>query len=448
MKLKAKFTFLLAFIMLPFTARLQEPWTLEKCIQYAIDNNLQVKQYELDVKSNEASLLGAKFDVAPNLSANANHAYNYGRVTNYNTNAKEKSNLMSTSFSFSSNMPLFNGFQVINTVKKKQFDLKASVMDVEAIKNNITLTVVADYLQILFQQELVENALRQLKQSQLQVERTKLLVDAGSLPEGNLYEVEALEASDELTLVDAQNLLAMYTLNLTQLLEIKSPEGFSIVKPEISDSLKLDIPGEPQNIYGFAVESKPQILAAQYRVSSSELDLKIAKGEYFPQLTLFGSYGTGVQKYLKSSDVYTSTDPFFTQIKNNAEMSFGLSLSIPIFNRWSAHTAVTQAKISLENAKLSLETQKNNLYKDIQQAYVDALAAQKKQSASIKSQQSARESFRYTENKFNLGLLTALDYTTSRNNLAKADTDLLQAKYEFVFKVKILDFYLGNPIKL
>ena len=129
-------------------------------------------------------------------------------------------------------------------------------------------------------------------------------------------------------------------------------------------------------------------------------------------------------------------------------MAFGLSLSIPIFNRWSAHTAVTQAKISLENAKLSLETQKNNLYKDIQQAYVDALAAQKKQSASIKSQQSARESFRYTENKFNLGLLTALDYTTSRNNLAKADTDLLQAKYEFVFKVKILDFYLGNPIKL
>lgn len=438
------------FGLLAFTSSLysQEPWTLERCIEYALANNIQVKLQELNVKVNEVNLLQSKMEALPTLNINGNHSYSFGLVTNYITNTKESLKTQATSFSISTGMPIYNGFQVTNTRKQNQFDLKASVADVEKVKNNIALTIASLYLQILYQQELVEIARRQVELSKMQLERTKVLVSAGSLPEGNLYEVEALVASDELQLVNAQNHLNLSYLNLTQLLELKSPEGFQIAKPVIPavDSVKL-MNENPTQIFSTAEGIMPQIQSARYKLQSSEIGLKIAKGGLQPRLSLGANYNSGAQYRIQDNYDFTG-DPFFTQIKNNASKSVGLSLSIPIFNGLSARSRVSTARIGLMNAQLALESERNALYKDIQQAYADAIAAEKKLQASLKSKTASEESFRYTQNKFNIGLVTALDFTTAKNKLAQAETDLLQAKYELIFKTKILEFYKGLPLKL
>ena len=426
----------------------QETWTLERCIEYALANNIQVKQQELNVKVNEVNLLQSKMEVLPTININGNHSYSFGLVTNYITNTKESLNTQASSFSISTGMPIFNGFQLTNTRKQNQFDLKASVADVDRVKNNIALTIASLYLQILYQQELVEIAKRQFELSKMQLARTKVLVSAGSLPEGNLYEVEALVASDELQLVNTQNQLNLSYLNLTQLLELKSPEGFQIAKPLIPavDSVKL-MSENPAQIFSTAEVIMPQIQSAKYKLQSSEVGLKIAKGGLLPRLSLGANYNSGAQYRIQDNYDFTG-DPFFTQIKNNASKSIGLSLSIPIFNGLSARSRVSTARIGLMNAQLALESERNALYKEIQQAYADAIAAEKKLQASLKSKTASEESFRYTQNKFNVGLVTALDFTSAKNKLAQAETDLLQAKYELIFKTKILEFYKGLPLKL
>ncbi len=444
-----RITFILALIViLADFLKAQEPWTLEQCIEYALANNLQVKLQELTVATNEINLKQSKLDAFPSLNLNGNHSYSFGLVTNYITNTKESLKTQASSFSLSTSLPIYNGFQLTNSRKQNQFNLMASVSDVEKVKNNIALAVASLYLQILYQEELVAVAQRQVELSQLQLNRTKILVQAGSLPEGNLYEVEALLAADELQLVNAQNQLAISYLNLTQLLELKSVEGFRIAKPLIPaiDSTKL-ITENPAQIFGIAEGVMPQIKSARFKLQSSEMGLKIARGGLQPRLSLGANYSSGAQYRIQDNYDFTG-DPFVTQIKNNASKSVGLSLSIPIFNGLNARNRVSLARINLMNSQLALENERNTLYKDIQQAYADAIAAEKKLVASEKSKSAAEESYRYTENKFNLGLVTVFDYTTAKNKLAKAETDLLQSKYELIFKTKILEFYKGLPLKL
>lgn len=435
-------------ILLPTVLWAQEPWSLEQCIQYALQNNLQIKQQELAVKTSEGQLRQSKLSTLPNLNFSGNHAYSFGRVTNYKTNEKENENSQSTSFSLNSSLNLFDGFQLYNTLKQDKFNLQASTLDVDKIKNNTALLVASAYLQILYQLEVVDVSKKQVEQSKMQVDRTTKLYKAGSVPEGTLLEVEALLASDELQLINAQSQLELNYLSLAQLLEIKNPSEFSIVKPLIPDADSTIMLLTPVEIFNSAELSMPQIQSSQYRVKSAEMGLKVAKGLYYPSLTLNASYNTGAQRYINSNNPLLTSDPFFTQIKDNATTTVALGLSIPIFNRGNNQFRVSSAKISLDNAQLNLETEKNTLYKDIQQAYTDAVGAQKKLSANLKNKLANEEAFHYSENKFNVGLINAFDYITAKNNFSKAETNLLQAKYELVFKYKILDFYKGVPLKL
>jgi len=441
---------LVLIFSLPMALLAQEPWSLEQCIQYALQNNLQVKQQELNVKLSESQLKQSKLSAFPSLNISGDHAYSYGLVTSYSTNQKvtENETSQSTSFSVNSSVTLFKGLQITNTKKQNRYDLQASVYDVDKIKNNIALSVASSYLQILYQLELVDVAKRQVEQSQLQVERTQKLYNAGSVPEGTLLEVEALLASDELQLINAQNQLDLSYLSLAQLLEIQNPSEFSIAKPVIPETDSTNLLVSTIDIYTSAESTMPQILSSLYKVKSAEVGLKIAKGSYCPSLTLSGNYNTGAQRYINPSNPLLTSDPFMTQIKNNATTTVALGLSIPILNGGANRYKVSSAKISLDNAQLALEVEKNTLYKDIQQAYTDAVGAQKKLLANLKNKKANEESFRYSENKFNVGLINAFDYTTARNNFSKAETDLLQAKYELIFKLKILDFYKGIPLKL
>jgi outer membrane protein len=425
----------------------QESWSLEQCIAYAIENNIQLKQQELNVRVNENRYTQSKFAHLPNLNANANHNYNFGRAIDYGSNTVS-SDLASTSMSISSSVTLFGGFQITNTREQNSIDLQASISDVNELKNNISLNIASAYLQILFYEELVETNKKQVELSELQKDRTQILVKAGSLPEGNLFEIEAQLASDELQLVSAQNQLDMAYLVLIQMLDLKTIENFRIQKPNL-EGFDETIPSDsPLNLFEQSQNFLPQIKAANLRVISAQKGLAIAKGGYYPRLSLSGSYSTGARNYLKENPPLLTNDPFMEQIKQNASYSVGLNLTIPIFNAWQVRTSVSNARINTEMARLNFENKKNTLFKEIQQASADATAALKKYQATTKSLSALQESYRYTEQKFGLGMVTTLDYTTAKTRLAKSETDLLQAKYEFIFKTKILDFYKGNPIKL
>lgn len=436
--MQKKFLFFIVSIPLLFSSSIkaQEPWTLEQCIRYAFDNNIQIKQQMLSVKISEGTLSQSKLGTLPSLNASFDHSYRFDT---------SKYNSQSNSFSITSSVDLFKGLYNLNNIKKNQFDLKATLSDVDKVKNNIALSIASAYLQILYSEELVASSERQVELSKMQVERTSILVKAGSLPEGNLLEIEAQLSSDELQLVNAQNQRDLAYLTLTQYLDIKTPEGFKIQKPNLEGFENKLVDLSPNGIFESAQQEMPQIIGRNYRVSSAENSLKISKGGLLPSLNLLARYSTNYSALLNNP---IESPSFGNQFKNRANTYVGLSLSIPIFNGWSVKNTISTKKIMLDQSRLDLENEKNILYKDIQQAYTDAIAAQKKLKATQKSLIALTEAFRYSEQKFTVGLVTSVDYTSAKTKLSKAETDLLQAKYELIFKSKILEFYKGIPLSL
>ena len=420
---------------------------MEQCIEYALDNNISIKQQKLNVEVSRNQLQRARFNAFPNLNASANHNYSFGRAIDYGTNTVSQ-DMEATSFSINSTVTLFSGFQITNTRKQEELNLLASTSDVEKLKNSVSLNIAAAYLQILYSRELLEVAKSQKTLTELQLEKTQQFVNAGSLPQGNLFDIEAQLASDELQVVNAQNQLDVAYLTLTQLLDLKSTEGFSILQPNLSnfeETLPVD---SPMDIFSHAQNVMPQIKSASLKVSSAEKGMLSAKGARSPRLSLGSSYSSGSRRYLGTPPFGFSNDPFMDQIRDNASINIGLSMSVPIFNGFQVKTSISNSYISLENAKLILEQEKNLLFKDIQQAYADALGSLKKYKATEKNVDALQEAFRYSTERFNVGLVNSLDYTTAKTRLTKAQADLLSAKYEFIFKTKILDFYKGNPISL
>jgi len=324
----------------------------------------------------------------------------------------------------------------------------ASTSDVEKLKNSVSLNIAAAYLQILYSRELLEVAKSQKTLTELQLEKTQQFVNAGSLPQGNLFDIEAQLASDELQVVNAQNQLDLAYLTLTQLLDLKSTEGFSILQPNLSNFEETFPVDSPMDIFSHAQNVMPQIKSALLKVSSAEKGMLVAKGARSPRLSLGSSYSSGSRRYLGTPPFGFSNDPFMDQMRANASFNIGLSMSVPIFNGLQVKTSISNSYISLENAKLILEQEKNLLFKDIQQAYADAVGSLKKYKATEKNVDALQEAFRYSTERFNVGLVNSLEYTTAKTRLTKAQADLLSAKYEFIFKTKILDFYKGNPISL
>jgi len=351
------------------------------------------------------------------------------------------------------------------------------LQDVEKTKNDIALNITAAFLQILFNEELLAVAQKQLEITNMQVERTKKLVEAGSLAKGSLLEIQAQQASEELQVVNMENQIDISFLTLTQLLELESTENFEIENPNLPDVDESVSLSKVSSIYQQGVSSLPQIKSAEFQLLSSEKALAISKAMYYPSLSLnasiYSGYSNNVQKsifftslvesqlightaggeevwseeYSSISQTYESY-PFSDQVKDNAYKSLGFNLSIPIFNNWQVQTAVKNSKIALLNAEYNLELQKNVLYKEIQVAHTDAIAAQKKFISTKKAVTSIEESFRYTQQKFDVGLVNSVDYNVAKNQLSQTQSELLQSKYDYIFKTKILDFYNGKPIVL
>ena len=435
----------------------QKVWSLEECIKYAIDNNIQIKQQVIQTEFQQNTLDLSKLKLLPTLNGSASHNYSFGRALDQTTyQYTNHQTVQSNNFYMGGSLNLFSGLQNYNTIERNKYDLLAGEQDLQNIKDNISLSVALAYLQILLNKELVTATDNQLQITLQQIEKTKKLVDAGSVARGNLLQIESQAAQEELQLINLKNQLETSYLNISQLLELKSPEGFEIVTPQISIDTNAIISGNIDDIFAQAQGVRPEVKSSELKLTASQYDLKIAQGGRSPRLTMNHSFSTGYSDIRKK---VTGLDPvtyapiygkysFADQVNDNISYGIGFSLNIPILNGWQVNKNITNSKLSIESSQYTLEGTKKQLYKSIQQAYTDAIAALKKYNASNKAVLSSEESFRYTEQKFNVGLVTSVDYNAGKTQLLTAQSDLAQAKYEFIFKTKVLDFYKGIPINL
>ena len=422
----------------------QENWSLQECIDYALENNIVIKQQQLNTEYNQNLVSQARSDMLPNLNAGASNNYSFGRSLN-NLNVYENVNATQLSGYVSSSITLFNGLILQNTVKQSKLNLQAAIHDMQKTKDDIVLNIAASYLEILFAEELALISEAQTEITTQQIERTKKLVEAGSLARGSLLEMEAQLAREELQLVNDQNRIQLAYLNLYQLLELPIEKSFKIEKPKLPEIKAHVTMSNAFDVFKNAINTRPEIRAAQLRVESAKSQLKISKGYHYPSLSFGGSYNNQYYNILSSELPQSSLRD---QLKINSRYGFGLTLNIPLFNRFQVNNAVASSQLQIQDYEYRLQTARNVLRKEIEQAYTNALASLNKYISSEKAVESMEESFRYTEEKYNVGMINTVEYNQNKNYLTAAQSELLQARYEFIFRAKILDFYNGVPIEL
>jgi outer membrane protein len=440
-------SFFLVFALSITTIFAQKVWTLEDCINYAFENNIQIKQSKLRVQSIQADLKQSKFEFAPSLNASSSYNFTW-RKSQDPTNAIINNNTGSVNFGLSSGLTLFDGFQNYNTVKKNELNYNSSLYEAEKMENDIALQLTGAYLNIIFNHEMLMVASNQADITKQQIERTKNLVEAGTLPKGDLLEIEAQGLMEEVNVIRADNNLSLSYLDLLQILDLSANEEFEIERPNISidDELSV-IPSE--QVYANAASFMPEIKSAELNVLSSNRSVKIAKGAALPSLLLRSGFNTSYydSRLIDFSDPNSPAIAFWDQISDNVSKYLTLSLSVPIFNAYQTTTRIKQAQIQNINSKFDLELAKNALRKSIEQKYFDAIAAYKTYHANKATVISLKEAFKYTEEKFTLGMLNSVDYNLAKSRLTQSESDLLRAKYDYIFKTKILDFYMGVPLK-
>lgn len=453
-----------------------KPLNLEQCIDYALKNNIQIKQSEVNREIADVNLVQSEASLLPSLNGNMSHTYNFGRTIDRYTNQFAKQQVLSQNLGFSADFTIFNGLQTVNTIHQNRYQYLSSKFSVDKMKNDVALNVATAYLQILYNTEAVENARNQIGITTAQSERAKKLVEAGSVARGSYLDIMAQLATEELNLTNAENQLNISYLGLAQLLNLPSAQGLRIVKPEINvEGQNLLAASDASQIYATALDVLPEVKSADYNVKSAEKGLDVAWGGLSPRLSLSAFYGTGYSGlakryktypqllgYSPNGDITSSGDevlspsisapdevtPFMKQYNDNINKSVGFYLTIPIFNRFQVRSSIGRARMQILNAELQMESTKLQVQKNVQQALADANAGLKKYYASTKAVEAISESFKYTEQKFNVGIVNTNDYNDSKNKLIKAQSDLLQAKYEYLFKTKVLDFYQGKPLKL
>ncbi len=439
MKILYKLPFLLLLIT-PALLSGQKRWSLEECVRYAWDNNLRIKQQELSIEQNENNLAQARLNYIPTLNASLSHSMNWGRSVNVqDLQIVENKLSQSTSASARAAVSVFEGLTKKNEIKSKGVQLDISIQEVERLKNEISVEIARSYLQILLSREILKSARLSLKSVEEQLARAKKFADAGSVAYSTVLEVEAQLASEKFQVVNAENQLRSSLLNLSNLLDLQSETEFDVEDVNV-DNLVKDFRGEDiDELYRQSL-SLPQIKSAQLNLDNAGLQLSIAKGRALPSVTFSAGYGS----YYSDS----REQGFFDQFNENRNPSLGFGLNIPIFNNHQIKNSVKNARLGVKSATYEVRSRQQMLYKEISQANNDAMAYYERFKAAGSNVQAMEESFRYVQQKFDIGILSATDYTVAKTNLFKAKSDYYQSKYQFVFQLKILDFYKGKPISL
>ncbi|MDR2041483.1 MAG: TolC family protein [Tannerella sp.] len=433
---------------LGLSAGAQPPWTLEACIRHALEHNIQIKQGEQEQAAREIELHTSQHSWLPSLNAGIGQNLDFGRSPSKDGLIVDR-NSANSSVSLQMSMPVFEGFRIPNNIAARRLNLQAAVEALNKAREDLAVGVASYFLQVLYNKEIRHIAELQIALTAEQVRRTEALVNAGKAPASQLYDIKAQQAKDEATLTEARNNVSLALLDLAQSLELEHfGKDFDISAPEIGDPVAelaaCLLP--PEHIYEHAVAFKPQIREQEYLLESQKKTLKVAQSGYYPKLNLNASYGNGYYHYSGSSDVVNT--PFGDQFRQNERKTIGLTLSIPIFNRFEVRNSVRSARVAIVNRELMMENAKKALYKEIQQAYFNAAAAQEQYLASGKAVEAGREAFTYAEERYSSGKSSVFEYGEARTKYAQSLSQQAQAKYNFIFRAKILDFYNGKPITL
>lgn len=436
--MKSKILFI-SIIVLLFTSGVsaQKMWTLEQCIDTALANNRSIRQQKLVYSSKELAYKQSKYDLLPNLNGSINQDFGFGRSLDDNYNYVN-SNSRGTSFGIGTSLLLFDGMKMKYNIEAKEKDLLASGTDLEKVERDITLNVSTVFLQVLQNKELLKNAETQLSITRENIERRKELISAGKLAEGEMYELLAQEAKEELSRVQAENNVKLSLLDLAQVMNVESTNQMDIIIPEDLLSNELSVLSADA-VYSSAVQNRPEIKGAQYRLQTSEKNVQIAKSYYFPKLSLSANVGTGYNNLAVNLQAPTEKYPFGKQLSDKLSSSVGLSLSIPIFDKFQTRNQIENAKLDVENNKIEIDKAKLNLRKTIEQAYYNAIAAKNRWESAQKSVKANEEAYRFASQKFDAGRANQFESNQAKTNLAQALSEQTQAKYEYVFRLKLLE---------
>lgn len=424
------------------TEQAAQAWSLRQCISYALEHNITVKQQDVTRQQREIDLSTAKNSRLPDLNGSASQNWSFGRgLTSENTYSN--TNTSSTSFSIGTSVPLFSGLKIPRTIELNKLNLEAATADMEKARNDISVQVAQAYVQILYDMEMCDVAQRQISIDSLQVVRLKEMYRNGKASGVDVAQQEATLAQSRLTYTQADNDCRLAVLALTQLLELPSPEGFAIIRPDagVIDPSAGAVPPSPDEIYQEAITFKPEIKAELYRLKSTEMNIKIAQSALLPTLSLNAGIGSN---YYKTSGF--KAESFGRQMRNNFSQYIGLSLNVPIFNRFATRNSIRSAKLERETQQLQLDNVRKNLYKEIQQAYYNTIAARAKYESSMEASRSNKAAFDLMSAKYEYGKANITEFNEAKNNWLKAESDLVIAKYEYVYDTSLIDFYRGKEL--
>ncbi|PDH49054.1 MAG: hypothetical protein CND86_01030 [Bacteroidetes bacterium MED-G21] len=419
----------------------QQIWSLEDCIDYALNNNISLKQSELNIELNKNEYFQSKMELLPSVNISNSFNNNRGRYINPFTNEFDEEVTSSLNLSYNSSLSLFNGFKNINQIKKAANESLKSIYDLESAQNDLISSIALSYLQILFNEELYKTSESQLDLTKNQENRIKTLVELGSIAQGELLNIQSQLASEEQQLIQAENQLNLSKLQLAQLLELNQYENLNVLKLDIKVPI-FKIKNNINTDYSIALNTQSSIKSSELEINSAIYDHKIARANYLPSLSIGHRIST---LYLDNlDDIFT----FNEQLENNQQSAIFLSLNIPIFNKWNIRNSVAQSKIQIENSQLNAQQAKNQLRKNMEQAYADQLAAYKKYQATQKAVIAFKEAFNYINERYEIGMVNSYEFNESKNKLITAESDELRAKYDLIFKVKLYEFYTSLKFEL
>ena len=430
--------FITGCIFLIFALQLQAQqakiWSLQECIDYANEHNLEIQMRQININKQEVALNTSQNRRLPNLSASASQSFSFGRTASGYDNIYQDRNSQSTQWSASTSVPIFTGFMITNEIAASKLDLQAVAAELEKVKQDMEINITSMYLQILYSKEILGITKIQAELSREQLDRTKKLLESERASEAQIYEVEAQIANDELSVVQAASDLQLAILSLTQALELPSPEGFDVVEPD--DALDFILVRQPNAIYESALSTRASIRAEELRLKSNEKYIKMAQSSFYPSLSFGAGYGNN---YYSMSGFESPS--FSNQLKNNRNEYFGFNLQIPIFNRYTTRNNVKSAQMNLSLQQLQLENSKKTLYKEIQQAYYNALTSGEKYKSAEAAYASAEKSFGYMKIKLDNERATMYEYNESKTSMTRALSNRTQAKFDFILRKKILEYY-------
>ncbi|MEZ7497462.1 TolC family protein [Flavobacterium sp. Arc3] len=428
-------------------------WTLTECVNYALEHNISIKQTELDIKTSTIDKRGAIGSFLPSLNANASHSWNIGLNQDITTGLLQNQTTQFTSAGANVGIDIYKGLQNQNALRRANLYIVGAKYQLLKMQEDVALNVANAFLQILFNKENLKVQAEQLSINEKQLVRSKELVNAGTIPKGDLLDVKATLASDNQKVITAENSLLISKLSLAQLLQLDNFLDFDIADDTEAKDENSILLQSPSAIYDKAKEQRTELKIAQTNLEIAEKNVAIAKGALLPTLKGFYNYSTRISY----ADIALRNDtgnvigtqsppPFFTQFGDNRGQSFGAQLSIPVFNGFSARNNVERSQVSLEKSKIAVEQQDLDLERNVYTAFTDAKGALNAHQSAIVALESRQEAYHYAKEKFDVGLMNSFDLNQSQTLLSTAQSDVLRTKYDYIFKIKILEFYFGIPI--